>query len=117
MDLPDYRPPNARRASMAAGLSPLLVLLSFTLTVTRLIEVDTAFAIGLASSVWVCHEMTVFQRSLDGYDRDYVTRHLAGRHREALRAFVAAGAGDVPTRDFVRGFLDRDSRPRFSDAG
>lgn len=115
MNLPDYLPPNAQRASVAAALSPVLVLLTFTLTVTRVIETDTALACGIALTIWVYHEMSVFQRALDAYDRDYVARHLAWRSPETLRRFLTLETAHAPTREFVRGFLDRDRWPLVSD--
>lgn len=106
--LPDYQPPNARKASLAAGIAPLLVLLTFTLLISRVIEADTAFAIFGACTIWVVYEMSAFQRQLDGYNRRYVTAHLEWRSSEALVALVGVDGVHPATRDFVREFIEAD---------
>jgi hypothetical protein len=106
--LPDYLPPNAQRASLAVGVAPLAVLVTFTLLVSRVIAVDTAFAVFGACTVWVVHEMSVFQRRLDRYNRSYVEAHLSWRTSEALLAMVDAPGAHPPTRDFVHGFVRAD---------
>lgn len=108
--LPDYLPPNARRACVAAGAAPLLVLIAFTLLVGRVIDPATAFAGFAACTVWVIHEMTVFQRTLDEYNRRYVRDHLEWRDSAALLALVQHEACHPPTRDFVEGFVRSDRR-------
>lgn len=116
MRLPDYLPPNAQRACVAAGLSPLLVLAAFALTVLRAMEADTALAVCTACVIWVAYEMTVFQRGVDHYSRDYVRRHLAGRCPDSLRACVSADGAHAPTREFVLGFLDAPADARHAVA-
>jgi hypothetical protein len=103
--LPDYEPPCAQRAHVAAAGGPLLVLLAFTLVVTRLIDVDTAFAVLAACTVWVAWEMHDYQRRIDGFNADYVERHLAWRSSDSLERLVAAPDGHGPTREFVQRFL------------
>lgn len=103
--LPDYTPPNAQRASVAVGVAPLVILVTFTLLVSRLIEADTAFAVFGACTIWVVHEMNVFQRMLDSYNRRYVDRHLSWRSSEALLAMVESDGVHPATRDFVQGFV------------
>lgn len=103
--LPEYRPPGAQRAGLAAGVAPLLVLLSFTLTVIQLIEVDTAFAIFAACTVWVVHEMNCYQKTIDGYNAEYVSRHLAWRSSSHLQEVAADHRVSEPTRAFVGSFL------------
>jgi hypothetical protein len=103
--LPDYRAPCARRASVAAGLSPLLVLLGFTLIVVRLIDPDTGFAAFLACTVWVAYEMHAYQRAIDDYNATYVRAHLAWRSSDSLQAMIEADDADPATREFVQRFL------------
>jgi hypothetical protein len=103
--LPEYMPPNDQRACLAVGMAPLFVLLTFTLIVTRLIEPDTGFAVFAACTVWVMHEMHVYQRTLDDYNADYVVRHLQWRSAETLESLACAEAVPEPTRNFVRRFL------------
>jgi multisubunit Na+/H+ antiporter MnhB subunit len=103
--LPEYSPPNAQRSALAAGVAPILVLLSFTLIVARLIDADTGFAIFAACTVWVVYEMSVYQRTIDAYNEAYVGRHLAWRTSEALLALAAAPGTHASTRDFVARFV------------
>jgi hypothetical protein len=103
--LPDYDPPNAQRACLAVGVAPILVLLCFTTLVARLIAADTGFAVFAACTVWVVHEMNVYQRTLDAYNADYVGRHLAWRSSDSLTALAGAPGLHAPTRDFVGRFL------------
>lgn len=106
--LPDYLPPNARKASLAAGVAPLLVLLTFTLLVSRVIAADTAFAVFAACTVWVVYELSAFQRTLDSYNRRYVSAHLEWRSSEALSDLANADGVHPATRDFVQGFIQAD---------
>lgn len=117
MRLPDYLPPNAQRASAAAGLSPLLILGAFALTVMRLMDATTALAVCAACTVWVVYEMSAFQRHVDAYNHDYVRRHLVWRSRDALQAYVRSAAVPMATREFVQGFLDGDDRRTLGDDG
>lgn len=103
--LPPYQPPPSRHAAMAAGLSPLLVLLSFTLLVLRLIEADTALATLLALAVWVGVELHRFQRATDRYNAAFARDHLDGRPTLLLRQWVADPALSAPTRGFVQRYL------------
>jgi hypothetical protein len=105
MTLPDYAPPCDQRASVAAGLSPLFVLLAFTLLVSRAIEPDTGFAVFLACTVWVCYEMHDYQRRIDAFNAEYVERHLVWRSSATLEALVAEPNAHAPTREFVQRFL------------
>jgi len=106
--LPTYDPPSSQRATVAAGLAPLLVLLTFVLIVSRAIDVDTGLAIFLASAVWVVVEMDGFQRAMDQYNASYVESHLAWRSSDTLREWAGAAAADPGTRDFVQRFLDSE---------
>jgi hypothetical protein len=108
MRLPDYSPPNEQRAALAIGLAPLLVLLTFTLIVLRLIEPDTGIAAFLAFTVWVVFEMTIYQRTLDRYNDEYATRHLQWRSQDALVAITAEDRLTPTTREFVRRYLRAD---------
>jgi hypothetical protein len=103
--LPDYSPPNEQRAAVAAGLSPILVLLTFTAIVVRWMDVETGFAVFVACGIWVFYELHVYQASIDRYNQDYVRRHLDWRSSEALLALSLAP--DVPeaTRSFVERFV------------
>ncbi len=103
--LPDYQPPNAQRAELAAGAAPLVVLLTFTLIVARLIEPDTGFAIFLTCTLWLGWEMHDYQRRIDAYNATYVRAHLAWRTSEALLALVGGADAHPRTRAFVEGFV------------
>lgn len=103
--LPDYSPPNQQRAALAAGLSPLLVLLTFTAIVARWMDVETGFAIFVACSIWVVYEMHIYQASIDGYNQEYVRRHLDWRSSEALLALSGAPGVPEATRSFVERFV------------
>lgn len=105
MRVPAYRPPSDRRASVAVGTSPLIVLLAFTLVVCRWMDPDTGLAWALACALWVSYEMHDFQRLLDAYNLAYAHRHLEGQSNEALAAVVDDPSFDAPTRDFVARFL------------
>ena len=103
--LPEYSPPNHQRASLAVGLAPLLVLLTFTAVVTRLMDVSTAMAVFAACTVWVVYEMHVYQACVDGYNADYVARHLAWRSTDTLLALARAPGTPEPTAVFVGRFV------------
>jgi hypothetical protein len=118
MHLPDYQPPDSRRASVAAGLAPLLVLLGFVAVVLRWMDADTALVHVLAAALWVAYEMTQYQRGIDRYNLQYVQAHLAWRSREALEGLAGASQLPEPTRSFVRQYLAggcelRRDRPQF----
>ena len=106
MKLPDYCPPDARRANLAVGLSPIIVLVVFTLIVTQLIEVDTGLAIMGACTVWVVYEMHDYQRAIDEYNEEYVESHLLPRSSATLQSMVSTDPVHAPTRHFVLRFLD-----------
>ncbi len=103
--LPSYEPPQTQRACVAAGVAPLLVLLGFTLIVTKVIEVDTGFALFTACTIWVIHEMSSYQRALNFYNAQYVARHLAWRSDNDLQALIEAPATAEPTRGFLIRYL------------
>lgn len=103
--LPDYCPPNHQRASLAVGLAPLLVLLTFTAVVIRLMDVSTAMAVFAACTVWVVYEMHAYQAGVDGYNADYVARHLAWRSSDTLLALAQAPGTPEPTAAFVGRFV------------
>lgn len=104
--LPDYEPPQQRRAALAAGLAPLIVLLVFTGIVMRWLAVDTGLAVLLACTLWVAHEMHGFQRAVDAYNADYVTRHLRWRRDDSIAELIDSPATGEPARAFARRFLD-----------
>lgn len=105
MNLPEYHPPSAQRANVAVGLAPILVLLAFTLIVTRLIDPDTGFAIFAACTVWVGYEMHAYQGDIDTYNERYVTRHLAWRSLAHLQELVDDPRTPGATRAFVLRFV------------
>lgn len=105
MRLAPYDPPSAQRACVAVGLSPIIVLLAFTLIVTQLIDTDTGFATFLACTVWVAYELHDYQRLVDAYNEDYVATHLVWRSNETLTSLIAAEGTHEATREFVRAFL------------
>lgn len=105
MQLPEYSPPHMQRTYLAVALAPLLVLLTFTLIVARLIDPDTGFAIFLACTIWIVHEMHDYQRTIDSYNAKYVNAHLVWRSSEALLAWVGTEGAHGPTREFVRRFV------------
>lgn len=104
-NLPHYEPPSDQRASVAAGAAPILVLLTFTLIVTQLIDPDTGFAVFAALTTWVVWETHAYQKSIDGYNEAYVESHLAWRSTPTLTSFVEEERSHRPTRDFVSRFL------------
>jgi hypothetical protein len=104
--LPDYAPPLMQRTHLAVAMAPMIVLLTFTLIVVKLVDSDTGFAIFAACTIWIVHEMTDYQRRIDAYNEGYVQSHLAWRSSEALAALVHGDDTHPPTRDFVRRFLD-----------
>lgn len=104
--LPDYDPPSDQRASVAAGTAPILVLLTFTLIVTQLIDPDTGFAVFAALTTWVVWETHAYQTAIDRYNAAYVDSHLAWRSTPALATFVEEERSHRPTRDFVSRFLE-----------
>ena len=103
--LPAYQPPDSRRASVAAGLAPLGVLLGFVAVVLRWMDVDTAFVHLLAATLWVAYEMHEYQRGIDRYNAQYVKSHLAWRSPEALESLAGDGRLGEPTCSFVRQYL------------
>jgi hypothetical protein len=105
MTLPAYIPPESARTCLAVAMAPLAVLLAFTAVVTRLIDADTGLAILAACGVWVIHEMHDFQRTIDGYNTDYVDRHLAWRSAATLDALAGDGRLPAPTREFVQQYV------------
>jgi hypothetical protein len=111
MNVPAYDPPSHQRASVAAGFAPLIVLVTFTLLVTRLIDADTFFAWAAATTVWVCWELHDFQRALDAYDADYARRHLAWRSPASIEALIADERVNAATRAAARRFLHGGRAP------
>ncbi len=103
--LPEYSPPNHQRASLAVGVAPLLVLLTFTAVVVRWMDVSTAMAVFAACTVWVVYEMHVYQAGVDAYNEDYVQRHLAWRSSDSLLALARQPGTARPTADFVGRFV------------
>ena len=112
MSLPRYTPPMTFSATVAAGLAPLAVLLAFVLIVIRVIDVDTGLAVLAACALWVTAEMHGYQRTLDGYNADYVARHLACRASDTLAALAANERTDNATRNFVQGYVMEGRRLR-----
>lgn len=105
IELPPYSPPHQRRAGLAAGLAPILVLLGFTLLVLKVLDPATVLALFAACTLWVAHEMHGFQASTDRYNKAYAERHLAWRSDEALLAMARAPGTQEPTRVFVTRFV------------
>jgi hypothetical protein len=93
---------------MAAGLAPLLVLVTFTLIVSGALAVDTGMAVFAASTVWVVYELHDFQRSIDSYNTAYADSNLAWRSSATLKDLLAAPIADPETREFVSRFLAAD---------
>lgn len=103
--LAPYAPPSLPRTLLAVGLAPLLVLLVFALVVLRAMDVDTAFACFAACAVWVATEMHAWQRATDGYNADYVQRHLAWRSSDTLVSLATHERTSADTRSFVLNYL------------
>jgi hypothetical protein len=103
--LPAYEPPNTQRTNVAVAAAPVVVLLAFTLLVSRVIAADTAFALFAAATIWVVHEMHDYQKTIDSYNANYVARHLAWRSTETLQGLAESEATDHPTREFIERFL------------
>jgi hypothetical protein len=110
MHLPDYQPPSDQRASLAVGLAPLFVLITFAAIVTRVIAVDTGLAIFVACTLWVVYEMHCYQTTIDRYNQDYVDTHLAWRSPATLASVAGDEHRPEPTRDFVQRFLTSDGQ-------
>lgn len=106
MTLPDYTPPASRRAALAAGAAPLLVLVAFTLIVVGAIQPDTGFAVFAACIVWVLHEMDAYQTGIDAFNAEYVQRHLSWRSTESLQSLLQAEGPSPETKAFVRRYVD-----------
>ena len=104
--LPDYAPPQQRSTALAVGLAPLIVLLVFTGIVMQWVAVDTGLAVLLACTLWVAHEMHGFQRAVDAYNADYVSRHLQWRRDETIAELIDSPTTGEPARVFARRFLD-----------
>ena len=112
MRLPDYSPPNEKRAALAVALAPLCVLVVFTLIVLQVIDPDTGIAAFVACTVWVVYEMSVYQRTLDRYNGEYASRHLQWRSQESLVAITVEDHLAPTTRDFVRRYIRADRQVR-----
>jgi hypothetical protein len=108
--LPDYEPPHARRAGLAAGVAPLAVLALFVLVVLHWLDVTSAGAWLLGLCAWVTHEMSAWQRALDRYNLHYARRHLHWRSSDALLALVDSPEVTDPTRHFVRRYVSAERR-------
>jgi hypothetical protein len=104
--LPAYDPPNTQRADVAIALAPLFVLFGFVLIVTRLIDPDIGLAAFFACTIWVVHEMSVYQKLIDGYNADYVASHLSWRSPQSLQSLARSETVTQATRDFVRRFVN-----------
>jgi hypothetical protein len=76
--LPDYDPPHAKRAAIAVGVAPVIVLLAFTLIVCGLIDVDLGFALFAGCTAWVVLEMHRYQKTIDSYHDEYANSHPPG---------------------------------------
>ena len=107
--LPVYAPPNQRRAALAASLAPVLVLLTLAAMLVKWIELDSGFAVFAACITWVAYEMHVFQQTIDSYNEDYVSLHLAWRSSEALSAVLNSPDVAKGTRVVVDRFLQTQS--------
>jgi hypothetical protein len=70
-NLPDYNPPNAKRAAIAVGVAPVLALVAFSLIIGDLIDVGVGFALFAACTAWVVMEMHQYQKNIDRYNDDY----------------------------------------------
>ena len=55
----------ARRASVAVGLAPLVVLLGFTAVVGGWIDADIGLAVFATCTTWLVYEMYRYQRVVD----------------------------------------------------
>jgi len=104
--LPDYDPPSTQRAEVATALAPMFVLLGFVLIVSRLIEPDVGLAGFLACTVWVVHEMSVYQSTIDGYNAEYVDKQLSWRSAETLEALARADTTAPATHDFLLRYIN-----------
>lgn len=111
MQLPDYQPPSDQRASLAVGLAPLFVLITFAAIVTRLIDPDTGFAIFVACTLWVVYEMHEYQTAIDDYNQRYIESHLAWRAPATLETIAGDELRPEPTRLFVHRFLASGGEP------
>jgi hypothetical protein len=107
--LAPYAPPNQNRAALAATVAPALVLLTFAAVLFKWIDLDQGFAVFAACTAWVAYEMHVYQTTIDTYNEDYVSLHLAWRSAEALNAMLDSPCTAKGTRVFVDRFLQAQS--------
>lgn len=103
--LPKYAPPNQRRATLAAGMAPALVLMTFAAVLFKWIDLDLGFVVFAACTTWVVYEMHVYLATIDAYNEDYISLHLAWRSSEVLNSVVASQDTAKSTRLFVDRFL------------
>ena len=103
--LPQYEPPDAGAASLAAGAAPLVVLAVFVTLVLQLATLPAAAAVLCTTGLWLVHELHQHQRAVDQYNLAYVQRHLAWRSYASLQALARAPHVPEATRHFVLGYL------------
>ncbi len=80
----------------------------FTAIVVQWLAPDIGLAVLAACTLWVAHEMHVFQRAVDAYNADYVRRHLQGRGDDTLATLIDSPATGEPARAFALRFLACD---------
>lgn len=112
MSLPDYRPPEPRRAAVACAGSPLIVLVVFIALIFRWCDLELAVAWLIGATIWVGWEMHAYQSGLDAYNAHYARRHLRNQPLPVLLAVADDASRDESTRDFVRRYIDDGGQVR-----
>ncbi len=99
---------------MAASMAPALVLMTFAAVLVKWIDLDLGFAVFAGCTAWVAYEMHVYQATIDTYNEEYVSLHLAWRSAEALNAMLESPGTARGTRVFVDRFLQAQSEMLYS---
>jgi hypothetical protein len=70
-----HEPPNDRRARVAMGVTPMLVVAAFALVGTGWVDFEVGVAVALSCAVWVVYELHACQREIDEYNLQALQDH------------------------------------------
>jgi hypothetical protein len=84
----NHEPPSDRRARVAMGVTPMLVVAVFALVGVGLVEFEAGVAVALACAVWVVYELHACQREIDDYNLQAARSHGAWRGGDAADAMT-----------------------------
>ena len=76
-------PPSDRRARVAMGVTPMLLLAAFGAVGAEWLDLEVAVAAALACAVWVVYELHHCQRAIDEYNLQALQEHGAWRGLDA----------------------------------